>query len=155
MAHKDGSRSGGRRPGSLNRKTKVRIEATRRAAEAMANQDGSGVFAGDAHALLMAMYKNESFTPEFRAHCAGMALKFEKPALQAVDSTVREERPYVVAMMPAPVESLEEWKRLYMNGDNTPTAEGQALEERFKSIAAEAQTKKLDGPKYTEENRNE
>src|SRR5262249_40208172 len=53
MAYKDGSRSGGRRPGSLNRKTKARVEATRRAAEAMANQDGSGVFAGDAHALLM------------------------------------------------------------------------------------------------------
>jgi hypothetical protein len=123
----------------LNRKTKARIEATRRAAEAMANQDGSGVFAGDAHALLMAMYKNESFTPEFRAHCAGMALKFEKPALQAVDTTVEDRRHYVVHM-PMPVKDLDEWKRLYMNGDNNaPTAEERALEERFKSIAAEAQ----------------
>jgi len=156
MAFKDGTKSGGRRRGSLNRKTRTRIQETRRAAEAMANQDGSGIFAGDAHALLMAMYKNESFAAEFRAHCAGMALKFEKPALAATDSTLRQQHEYVVAVMPAPLpgstpaEQLEEWKRLYMSGDNQPTPEEQELEARFKRIAAEAQAKKLAGPNNTE-----
>jgi hypothetical protein len=37
----------------------------------------------------MACYKNEEFPMEFRAHCAGLAIKYEKPALQAVDQTVR------------------------------------------------------------------
>jgi len=55
------------------------------------------IFAGDAHALLMACYKNEDLPIEFRARCAEAALKFEKPALQAVDSNIREARHYVVA----------------------------------------------------------
>src|SRR5262249_10361440 len=104
------------------------------------------------HALLMACYKNEEFPIDFRAHCASLALKFEKPALQAIDSTIKEERPYVIAMMPAPTPTLEEWKHLYMNGDgDVPTPEQQALEERFNRIAAEAAAKKLKGPRDSDE----
>lgn len=80
------------------------------AARGLANINGSGVFDGDAHALLTAIYKDETFPIEFRARCAEAAIKYEKPAKATVD--LNDKREYVVRV-PAPVSSPEEWRRLY------------------------------------------
>jgi hypothetical protein len=105
-----GFKTGGRQKGTPNKRTLERRARTEEAIKAIANANGSGVFDGNAHDLLKLFYKTEAFPAEFRAKCAEAALKFEKPALQAVDSTIKDQRPYVIAM-PAPFASLDEWDR--------------------------------------------
>jgi hypothetical protein len=78
----------------------------------IANADGSGIFPGDAQALLTIIYKTESFPLDVRMRAAEMANTRERPALQAVDSNIKDQRTYVVEM-PPPVKDLDEWKRLY------------------------------------------
>ena len=111
-----GFKTGGKVKGSKNKSTLARLAAIDKACEMIANASGSKVFEGDAQALLTAIYKCESFPLDVRMRAAEMANTRERPALQAVDSNVREQRTYVVEM-PAPVKDLEEWKRLHMNGE--------------------------------------
>lgn len=110
MAFKDGTKSGGKKKGSRNKSTLARLTAIQEAAKLMANTDGSGVFTGDGHALLVAVYKNEKFPIELRADCAKAAIRYEKPALSAVENT-GDIQAYVTRM-PAPVASLDEWMKL-------------------------------------------
>jgi hypothetical protein len=141
MAYKDGTKSGGKKKGSRNKKTILRIEQMKLAAEKMANEDGSRVFAGDAHALLMTCYKNEDLPIEFRARCAEAALKFEKPALQAVDSSITERRQYVVEM-PAQPATLDDWMRVHArNTLEKSDNQDPTWEEKLKRIRAEVQAK--------------
>jgi hypothetical protein len=50
-----------------------------------------GAFEGDAHALLMAIYKDPAQPTELRLDAAKAAIRFEKPALASttVDASVR------------------------------------------------------------------
>jgi hypothetical protein len=50
----------------------------------LADQLGVHCFAGDAHALLMAIYKDKRLPIELRADAAAKALPYEKPRLQAL-----------------------------------------------------------------------
>jgi hypothetical protein len=106
-----GRKTGGRQKGTPNKTTAERRAKMEEAMRAIANANGSGVFDGNAHDLLMAIYKNESFPIDFRARCAEAALKYEKPALAAVDNTIHEPGKYIVRM-PSAVGSLEEWGRM-------------------------------------------
>ena len=47
---------------------------------------GAGAFDGDAHSLLIAIYKDMSHPIELRLEAAKAAIRFEKPALAALDA---------------------------------------------------------------------
>lgn len=77
---KPGERRGGRQKGTPNKKTVRRQEQLVSAMHKFMETD-AGTFAGDAHALLMAIYKNPSCPLDLRMDAAKTAIRFEKPAL--------------------------------------------------------------------------
>ena len=76
-------KTGGRQKGTKNRKTVLLEEKGR---EALAEILGANAFEGDAHSLLIAVYKDQSKPIELRLEAAKAAIRFEKPALAAVDT---------------------------------------------------------------------
>ena len=74
----------GRPPGSLNKRTAAAKQA---AATARAHIEATvpDAFTGDAHAFLMTVYKDPRQTIELRLEAAGKAIRYEKPALAAVE----------------------------------------------------------------------
>jgi hypothetical protein len=83
-----GARPGaGRKKGVPNKTTRERHEAMERASEAIEAAIG-GSFQGDAHALLMTVYKDPSQDWPLRIDAAKAAIKFEKPALSSVEARV-------------------------------------------------------------------
>jgi nicotinic acid phosphoribosyltransferase len=52
---------------------------------------GAEAFGGDAHALLMAVYKDPSQSIELRVQAAKAAIGYEKPRLTAVDAKIDED----------------------------------------------------------------
>jgi hypothetical protein len=78
-----GHKTGGRQKGTKNRKTVLLEEKGR---EALAEVLGADAFDGDAHSLLIAIYKDESHPVELRLEAAKAAIRFEKPALAALDA---------------------------------------------------------------------
>lgn len=137
---------GGRQKGAKNKATIARQQAIEEALRTIKNANGSGVFDGDAHALLMLVYKNESFPLDVRTKAAEAALKFEKPALAAVDLKGTVDHTFVVHM-PEPiqgvtsVERLENWKKIYCENEPIPNPEADARWERQLSIAKAAADK--------------
>jgi hypothetical protein len=107
-----GRKTGGRQKGTPNKRTLERQRALEAAAKAIAEATGADAFDGDSHALLMAIYKNQTLPIELRADCAKTAIRFEKPALASTDNTNRDTRRYVVAL-PNGETSLDEWKAKY------------------------------------------
>jgi hypothetical protein len=103
-----GHKTGGRQKGTRNRKTALLEEKGR---EALAEVLGANAFEGDAHSLLIAIYKDESRPIELRLEAAKAAIRFEKPALAAVDThgTV-ESVHYAIADEPV---TAEEWTERY------------------------------------------
>lgn len=83
---KPGERRGGRQKGAKNKHTKEREAKMAAAAEAIKNLLPN-VFAGDAHALLMAVYKNELADIDLRIDAAKAAIRYEKPTLVAAHTT--------------------------------------------------------------------
>src|SRR5262249_52055197 len=63
-------------------------------------------FAGDAHAFLMAVYKNPKLDLRVRIDAAGKALAYEKPRLAGVEMTQRSLDDL------SPTEFLELWSKL-------------------------------------------
>ncbi|MGX7706326.1 hypothetical protein [Methylobacterium sp. Gmos1] len=85
-----GARTGrprGRPKGAKSRHTKEREAAVLAAAEAIADAIPEA-FEGDAHAYLMAVYKDPRNPVEIRLDAAGKAIRFEKPALAALEAKV-------------------------------------------------------------------
>ena len=78
-----GFKTGGRKRGTRNRKTLL-LEETGRVA--LAKALGPDVFDGDAHSLLIAIYKDAKQPIALRLDAAKAAVRFEKPALTAVDA---------------------------------------------------------------------
>jgi hypothetical protein len=78
-----GFKTGGRQRGSRNKKTVLLEEKGR---EALAKALGPQAFDRDAHSLLIAIYKDESRPVELRLDAAKAAIRFEKPALAALDA---------------------------------------------------------------------
>lgn len=79
----------GRPPGSPNKRTAAIKAAVAQAAERLAAEIPDA-FVGDAHAFLMAIYKDPSQPIDLRLDAAKAAIRFEKPALAAVQ--VKEDR---------------------------------------------------------------
>lgn len=85
-----GARPGaGRRPGSKNGVTKERLARVQEKHEAIATAIPEA-FAGDAHALLMTVYKDPSNPIDLRVDAAKAAIRFEKPALSNVEAKVTQ-----------------------------------------------------------------
>ena len=78
-----GQKTGGRQKGSRNKRTQEREEATAQAV-ALIGEAIPDAFAGDAHAFLVAVYKNPRIDHHTRQGAAKAALPYEKPRLQAV-----------------------------------------------------------------------
>jgi hypothetical protein len=84
-----GRKTGGRRKGTPNKVTAARqamLQDT--AARVMAGR--SGGFPGDAHALLVAIYRDESLRLSMRLDAAKSAVKFERPALASTMVTQKD-----------------------------------------------------------------
>lgn len=107
----------GRPRGAKNRRTRE-VEA---AAIAAAEQIGLAVpdaFTGDAHAYLMAIYKDPRQPTELRLEAAGKAIRYEKPALASVDVTsLNEHTVYQVSREPL---TMEEWAAQHCGGTEKP-----------------------------------
>lgn len=83
----DIKRGRGRPPGAKNRRTEEREHQLAVMAEKL--QDViEDCFQGDAHALLMATYKDMKLDLAQRIDAAKAAIRYEKPALSTVDAIV-------------------------------------------------------------------
>lgn len=84
---KPGERRGGRKKGSPNKRTVERAHAVAQAAEKIEAILGPTGFQGDAHALLMLVYKSDESPLSMRVTCAIAALPYEKPRLASIKHT--------------------------------------------------------------------
>ena len=83
-----GRKTGGRRRGTPNKVTAARRAVVQDAmARVMAGRPAG--FPGDAHALLVAIYRDESLPLSMRLDAAKSAVKFERPALASTVLTQR------------------------------------------------------------------
>ena len=78
-------KTGGRRAGTPNKRTVALRSAADSAAEMIEAALGEDGFTGDAHALLVSVYKDRRRPIELRMEAAKAALSFEKPRLAAVE----------------------------------------------------------------------
>src|SRR5262249_711573 len=88
MGAAGGPKTGGRKKGKPNTRAVGREAAMRAAAEQIGELIPEA-FAGDAHAFLMAVYKNPKLDLRVRIDAAGKALAYEKPRLAGVEMTQR------------------------------------------------------------------
>jgi len=110
MAAKGQPKSGGRQIGSLNKRTKE-LEAKATAAAQIIGAAIEGAFEGDAHALLMTIYKDPKQDIDLRIEAAKAAIRYEKPALAAIDlNSVNEHTIYTISAEPL---TDEEWLAKY------------------------------------------
>jgi hypothetical protein len=79
---------GGSRKGRPNRRTLARERAVAGAAAKITTVLGANMFEGDAHALLMVIYKDPAQPIETRIEAAKAAIGYEKPRLAAVQASV-------------------------------------------------------------------
>lgn len=75
----------GRPKGAKNKHTREREEAAAKAAERAAEVLGPTAFEGDAHALLIMVYKDAAQPIELRMDAAKASLAYEKPRLSAIE----------------------------------------------------------------------
>ena len=87
---KPGERRGGRRRGTKNRHTVARELALADAAAKITGALGTDKFEGDAHALLVSVYKNTAQPIGLRVQAAKAAIGYEKTRLTAGDAKVQE-----------------------------------------------------------------
>ena len=78
-----GERRGGRQKGTPNKRSVALEEQVREAAQVI-EQALPDAFKGDAHALLMAVYKDTTHPLPVRIDAAKAAISFERPKLAAV-----------------------------------------------------------------------
>ena len=101
----------GRPKGAQNKRTE---ELAAKAAEsaALLSEIIPDAFDGDGHAYLMSIYKNPKYDTPTRIDAAKAAIRYEKPALAAVELNGEMTTNYVVAM-PDVATSNEEWLEQY------------------------------------------
>ena len=109
-----GERRGGRTAGTPNKRTVEREQAARATVapvtQAMAAAE-LAPFEGDAHALLVMVYKDPTLPLELRIDAAKAAIRYEKPALAQVRANVEGDvTSYVIG---GRAMSEEEWAAAY------------------------------------------
>jgi len=106
-----GFKTGGRRKGSKNKRTLQLEGAARQLLDNAGEILGKNVFEGDAHALLILIYKNTALPLELRMDAAKAAIRFEKPAKAVIDAnTTIDNVVYVVTDEPL---THEQWAEQY------------------------------------------
>jgi hypothetical protein len=90
-----GERRGGRKTGTPNKRTQELREAMTTAAKQI-EQLIADAFEGDAHALLVAIYKDPTRTIELRLEAAKAAIGYEKSRLASVQVAGDQENPLAV-----------------------------------------------------------
>jgi hypothetical protein len=83
-----GAKTGGRAKGTPNKRTLAR-KAAMQAAAAKIGGVIESAFEGDAHALLIAVYKNPEIPLNLRVDAAKAAVGYEKPRLNASEHSLR------------------------------------------------------------------
>jgi hypothetical protein len=86
-----GFKTGGGKKGSKNKRTLLLEERTRAMIDNAKEIIGGDLFEGDAHAFLILTYKDKSLPHNLRLDAAKAAIRFEKPALTAVDAHSKTE----------------------------------------------------------------
>ena len=86
-----GFKTGGRQKGSKNKRTLLLEERKRALLDNAKEITGGDLFEGDAHAFLILTYKDKSQPMNLRLDAAKAAIRFEKPALTAVDAHSKTE----------------------------------------------------------------
>src|SRR5687767_12380036 len=108
---KPGEHRGGRKPGTPNKRSDE-LQAAIQQTAAKLREVLPAAFEGDAHALLMAVYKDPDHDWPIRVDAAKAAIRYEKPALSSVDSTGEEVRRAVVRVPPKE-DDVSSWHRNY------------------------------------------
>ena len=107
-----GFKTGGRQKGSRNRRTIALENGVETVAAVITESLGISAFDGDAHAFLMAVYKNTNLETGIRVDAAKAAIRFEKPALTSAEvkseTTIR-----YVARVPDKSVDAETWQQLH------------------------------------------
>ncbi len=85
------SETGGRKAGTPNKRTVALRTATATAAQQISATLGSEVFHGDAHALLMTVYKDLNQPIGLRMEAAKAARPYEKPRLASIENKIVDE----------------------------------------------------------------
>jgi len=102
-----GARPGaGRKKGQKNKLTVKRAQAMKKVAREL-KQHNPQLFEGDAHALMMAIYKDPKLPLSIRLDAAKAASKFEKPALSSVACAMA---PEPASTHPEPGDPGPEWR---------------------------------------------
>jgi hypothetical protein len=83
-----GERRGGRQRGTPNKRTAAREQAQTEVSLRITKALGADAFEGDAHALLVAIYKDPAQPIDVRLDAAKTAIGFEKPRLAALKADV-------------------------------------------------------------------
>lgn len=107
MAASTGRRRG-RPAGAKNKRTVERQKAVEAAAAQLLSQAGGEVFEGDAHALMMLVYKSAGLPLQQRLDAAKSAIAYEKPRLAAIEHTGKDGGPIETA----DVSDLEKARRI-------------------------------------------
>ena len=110
-----GFKTGGRQKGSKNKRTLLLEERTRALIDNAKEIIGGDLFEGDAHAFLMLTYRDKSLPHNLRLDAAKVAIRFEKPALTAIDANNTIEKVHY-AISDEPM-TTEEWNAKYTKGN--------------------------------------
>ena len=107
-----GFKTGGRKTGAKNKRTLLLESSARQMLERASEILGDDNFEGDAHALLILIYKNTALPLQIRLDAAKAAIRFEKPMLSAIDAHVDDNRVhYSISDKPL---TAEEWTEKYV-----------------------------------------
>ncbi len=88
-----GERRGGRQRGTPNKRTRELARAQAEASEKITAALGATAFDGDAHALLVSVYRDTTQPTELRVTAARSALPFEKPRLASTELSGKDGGP--------------------------------------------------------------
>src|SRR5215475_5820777 len=110
-----GFKTGGRKKGSKNKRTLLLEGAVRQSQDNAKRILGDETFEGDAHSLLVLIYKDNSLPLAVRLDAAKAAIRFEKPAMSPVGA--RESNDEVVYAISDKPLTPEEWEKQFCTKD--------------------------------------
>ncbi|MGC1859666.1 MAG: hypothetical protein WA733_00700 [Methylocystis sp.] len=105
-----GERRGGRQRGTKNKRTLDLARAQAETSEKFTAALGPAAFTGDAHALLMSIYRDASQPVELRVTAARAAIPFEKTRLSATELSGRAGGPIEVVSKKQRDASVAAWR---------------------------------------------
>src|SRR5690242_1239618 len=97
MGQKTGNPRG--RPPGTNGRRKIARDVAIRQAQKIIDESVPRAFEGDAHAFLISIYKDPAQEVGHRLQAANTAIKFEKPALQAVQLSGKDGGPIQLSLI--------------------------------------------------------